>query len=96
MASKKESDRQKRRNRVNLDIDPDVDAEMEIIATELGISRSQLYQYFAVDGMDNLDDPEKVKEIMRRRKPQRSLKFPFSLEMRDRLAKLKKKRRDNE
>lgn len=92
MASKKEKERQKRRNRVGLDIDPQVDAQMEELSTELGISRSQLYQYFALEGMENLDDPEKVKEVMRRRKPQRSLKFPFKLEMGDKLNKLKKKR----
>lgn len=93
MVSKKEEERQKKRNRVQLDIDHDLDAEMEAWASELGVSRSQLYSLFALDGLDNLDDQERFEEIARMREPQISLRFPFKLKLADRLAKFRKKKR---
>ncbi len=93
MASEREQRRQKSRNRVNLDIDPDIDREMTEWAAELGISRSKLYELFALDGLDGLDDPERLEEIARQRRPQKSLKFPFTLDFQGRKEKYKKKKR---
>ena len=53
MASKKHRDRLKAR-RIELFIDQEVKNAIKDLSEELGVSQSQLYQYFAVTGLNNV------------------------------------------
>jgi len=53
MASKKHRDRLKAR-RIELFIDEEVKGAIKSLSEELGVSQSQLYQYFAITGLNNV------------------------------------------
>lgn len=53
MTSKKHRDRLKAR-RIELYIDEEVKDAIRDLSEELGVSQSQLYQYFAITGLNNV------------------------------------------
>ena len=59
MASKKHRERLKAR-RIELFIDQDVKEGIKALSEELGVSQSQLYQYFALTGLNNVPAALKV------------------------------------
>ena len=53
MPSKKHRDKSKAR-RIQLEIDEDVKDAIKDLSDEMGVSQSQLYQYFAILGLNNI------------------------------------------
>lgn len=53
MASRKHRERLKAR-RIELFIDEEVKEEIKTLSEEFGVSQSQLYQYFAITGLNNM------------------------------------------
>lgn len=59
MASRKHKERLKAR-RVEIFVDEDIKEAINALSDEFGVSRSQLYQYFAMMGLNNVKDATKL------------------------------------
>ena len=77
----------KDRNRQNIDVDPVIQARVRQLAKELGVTESQLWNYFAAEGP--IEVVEKKSSVGSRLKRSKSIRYKHNIDTDDLLEKLK-------
>ena len=79
----------KDRKRQNIDVDPVIQARIRQLAKELGVTESQLWNYFAAEGL--LEVVEENSSLWSRLKRSKSIRYKHNIDIDDLLDKLKPK-----
>jgi hypothetical protein len=77
----------KDRNRQNIDVDPVIQARVRQLAKELGVTESQLWNYFAAEGLNEV--VEENSRVGSRLKRSKSIRYKHNIDIDDLLNKLK-------
>ena len=77
----------KDRKRQNIDVDPIIQARVRQLAKELGVTESQLWNYFAAEGL--LEVVEENSRMGSRLKRSKSIRYKHNIDIDDLLNKLK-------
>ena len=77
----------KDRKRQNIDVDPIIQARVRQLAKELGVTESQLWNYFAAEGL--LEVVEENSRVGSRLKRSKSIRYKHNIDIDDLLDKLK-------
>ena len=79
----------KDRKRQNIDVDPVIQARIRQLAKELGVTESQLWNYFAAEGL--LEVVEENSSLWSRLRRSKSIRYKHNIDIDDLLDKLKPK-----
>ena len=79
----------KDRKRQNIDVDPVIQARIRQLAKELGVTESQLWNYFAAEGL--IEVVEENSSLWSRLKRSKSIRYKHNIDIDDLLDKLKPK-----
>jgi hypothetical protein len=77
----------KDRKRQNIDVDPIIQARVRQLAKELGVTESQLWNYFAAEGL--IEVVEENSSVWSRLKRSKSIRYKHNIDIDDLLDKLK-------
>ncbi len=77
----------KDRKRQNIDVDPVIQARVRQLAKELGVTESQLWNYFAAEGL--IEVIEENSSVWSRLKRSKSIRYKHNIDIDDLLDKLK-------
>lgn len=81
--AKKEQDR----NRQHLDVDPTIQARIRDLAKELSVTESQLWNFFAAEGLIEVENEES--SIWSRLRRSKSIRYKHNVDIDDLLKRLK-------
>ena len=79
----------KDRKRQNIDVDPVIQARIRQLAKELGVTESQLWNYFAAEGL--IEVVEENSSLWSRLRRSKSIRYKHNIDIDDLLDKLKPK-----
>lgn len=77
----------KDRNRQYIDVDPVIQARIKELAKALGVTESQLWNYFAAEGLIEVDEEESG--LWGRLRSSRSMRYKHNIDMDDLIKRLK-------